>query len=313
MARRERVGLELVLARREARERLEREREHGHDEREAGEQRADVRRIHAERRVERRLVRRASRARHSMTRASAKRSAHARDVAAGEVAELVREHRLDLGRLEALEQGVEEHDALGLAEAAEVGVAVARALRSVHHVQARDCEAAAREQRARCARRSSPSASGVKRLKSGAIQRGKTTTSARVNTIQHQPGVEPPERPQASSSQRTPGAAARRSRRRALVPFTRSMKKSRGVMRLKPWRSSITKVRQRSKGRRWPRCWRASRRTRCRARACPGPSQRSPADRQIAATPPPTVSARSSSAPSMAQVSTSAKRSFSSV
>ena len=43
------------------------------------------------------------------------------------VAELVRKDCLDLGRREARKKRVEEDDALGRAEAGEVGVAVARA------------------------------------------------------------------------------------------------------------------------------------------------------------------------------------------
>src|SRR5207247_10466868 len=43
------------------------------------------------------------------------------------------EHRFDLGRGEARYQRVEENDALGRAEAGEIGVAVARALRAIHY------------------------------------------------------------------------------------------------------------------------------------------------------------------------------------
>src|SRR6266571_3060078 len=43
------------------------------------------------------------------------------------------EHRLDLGRGEARYQRVEENDALGRAEAGEIGVAVAGALRAIHY------------------------------------------------------------------------------------------------------------------------------------------------------------------------------------
>ena len=75
-----------------------------------------------------------------------------------EVAELVREHRLDLVGREAREQRVEEDDALGAAEAGEERVAVARAARAVHHEQAAVREAAAREQRLDRARAPGPRA-----------------------------------------------------------------------------------------------------------------------------------------------------------
>ena len=59
-----------------------------------------------------------------------------------EVAELMRQHRLDLVAAQAFQQRVEEHDAFGLAEAGEVGVAVRAALRAVHHEQAAGGETA---------------------------------------------------------------------------------------------------------------------------------------------------------------------------
>ena len=62
------------------------------------------------------------------------------------VAQLVGQHRLDLGRLQLGQQGVEEDDPLAGAEAGEVGVAVGRALRAVHHEEARQAEAAAGQQ-----------------------------------------------------------------------------------------------------------------------------------------------------------------------
>ena len=62
------------------------------------------------------------------------------------VAELVREHRLDLRRLQPAHQRIEEHDALRRAETGEESVAVARALRAVHEVQAARLEAAALEE-----------------------------------------------------------------------------------------------------------------------------------------------------------------------
>src|SRR5207247_312501 len=54
--------------------------------------------------------------------------------------QLMCEHRLDLGRGEARHQRVEEDDALGRAEAGEIGVAVAGALGAVHHEQAPGAE-----------------------------------------------------------------------------------------------------------------------------------------------------------------------------
>ena len=64
-----------------------------------------------------------------------------------EVAELVRQHRLDLVRCKPLEQRVEEDDAPGAPEAREERVAVARAARAVHHEEPAAREAAAAEQR----------------------------------------------------------------------------------------------------------------------------------------------------------------------
>src|SRR3970282_2428984 len=53
-----------------------------------------------------------------------------------EMSQLVCQHRVDLIRREALQQGVEEHDALGFAEAGEVGVALRAALAAGPHKQA---------------------------------------------------------------------------------------------------------------------------------------------------------------------------------
>ena len=63
-----------------------------------------------------------------------------------EVAQLVRQHRLDLVLVQARDERVEEHDALGLAEAGEVGVAVGAAARAIHHEQPAGLEAAFGEQ-----------------------------------------------------------------------------------------------------------------------------------------------------------------------
>src|SRR5207302_11381964 len=64
-----------------------------------------------------------------------------------EMTELVREHRLDFGVRELLEERIEEHDALVAADAREVGVAVGRATRAVDDEYSAWGEAAAIEQR----------------------------------------------------------------------------------------------------------------------------------------------------------------------
>ncbi len=99
-----------------------------------------------------------------------------------EMAELVREHRLDLLRCEPVQQRVEEHDALRAAEAGEIRVAVARAPGAVHDEQPGRREAAAREQPldalARVARRQRR-----ERLKSGAMTVGYSTSTRSWNAI----------------------------------------------------------------------------------------------------------------------------------
>ena len=88
-----------------------------------------------------------------------------------EVAELVREHRLDLVGLQRCEQRIEEDDAPRGAEAGEEGIAVARPRRAVHHEQSR----AAKPQRAsrRSMRSRTPaSAAAENLLNSGAISVG---------------------------------------------------------------------------------------------------------------------------------------------
>ena len=64
------------------------------------------------------------------------------------MAEFMREHGLDLGRIDPRQQRVEEHDALVASDAGEIGVAVRRTPRAVHdeHAAARRI-AAALEQR----------------------------------------------------------------------------------------------------------------------------------------------------------------------
>jgi hypothetical protein len=64
-----------------------------------------------------------------------------------EVAQLVRQHRLDLAGVQLGQQGVVEHHALGRAQAGEVGIGVGRAPAAVHHEQALGGKAAALHQR----------------------------------------------------------------------------------------------------------------------------------------------------------------------
>ena len=64
------------------------------------------------------------------------------------------------------------------------------------------------------------------------------------------PRVEPPQRrPPSPRTRRPSSSSGAPSAPTSAAPFTRSRKKTAGVVLLKPWRSSITKVRQRSKGR----------------------------------------------------------------
>ena len=62
------------------------------------------------------------------------------------VAEFVGQHRFDFAGLQALEQGVEEHDPLVRAEAGEIGVAMAGTLGSVHDEDAAVGKTAALQQ-----------------------------------------------------------------------------------------------------------------------------------------------------------------------
>jgi len=101
------------------------------------------------------------------------------------MAELVRQHRLDLRVGETLEQRVEEHDALVPADAGEVGVAVARAPRVVHDEYPLGGEAAARQQRFDASPERLVS-SGEKRLKSGAMNAGQAQ-AMRNMTPSHRP------------------------------------------------------------------------------------------------------------------------------
>ncbi|MNT20478.1 hypothetical protein D3C72_1557880 [compost metagenome] len=62
------------------------------------------------------------------------------------MAELMRQHGLDLVGVKARQQGVEKHDPARPAEAGEIGVAMGRPARSVHHEQAVQRKAAALRQ-----------------------------------------------------------------------------------------------------------------------------------------------------------------------
>ena len=79
-------------------------------------------------------------------------------------------------RRQARQQGVEEDDALGRAEAGEIGVAVRAALAAVHHEQALGGEAARAASGCRCAPSASSSSSGLNLLNSGAITVGYSTS-----------------------------------------------------------------------------------------------------------------------------------------
>src|SRR6185369_4930494 len=68
------------------------------------------------------------------------------DVLVLEVAQFVREHRVDLARGQFGQERVVEHYALGGAKAGEIGVGVGAALAAVHHEQALGREAAAAHQ-----------------------------------------------------------------------------------------------------------------------------------------------------------------------
>src|SRR5213593_2571385 len=52
------------------------------------------------------------------------------------MSQFMSEHGLDLGSGETRNQSIEEHDALGPAKPGEIGVAVARAPRAIHHEKA---------------------------------------------------------------------------------------------------------------------------------------------------------------------------------
>ena len=148
VARRELVGLEFLPAGKEARERLEREREgrnHHHERRQ--ERPGGQREGETERPGEGGLAARPAQDGEQPEREREAHREEPRDVAAREVPQLVGEDGLDLALREALDERVEEHDALGATEAREVGVAVARALRAVHHEEALGAETAARHER----------------------------------------------------------------------------------------------------------------------------------------------------------------------
>ena len=146
---------------------------------------------------------------------------------------------------------------------------MARALRAVHHEEALGVEAAALDAAPRCAARRSPSSSGVKRLKSGAIQRGNDHHQHQRERDPREPRVEPPAAGPAALDQPEDAEQERRAERggEQQRPSRGRARKSRGVVRLKPWRASITKVRHSVEGQGGERARRASRRRRWRGRA----------------------------------------------
>ena len=246
MPRGEGVRLELVPARVQRRQRPQHEREH----RQREEEQDRARRRAGPATPARRGPRRTTAAAASHARSARNASDHAADhshalqhVLQLEVTELVREHRLDLVRREALEQRVEEHDALRAAEAGEVRVAVARAPRAVHHEQAacsrnRSAPAAPRSRRA-----PRPSGSGENLLKSGAITVGiehqhqeLERRSTRAHAHSHHNG------PAARISHSTSAASGSPSTTATATPFARSASHSARVVRLKPNRSSMPNV-----------------------------------------------------------------------
>ena len=88
-----------------------------------------------------------------------------------EVPELMGQDGNNLAGAEPLQQGVEEHDALGATKASEIGVAMRRAFRPVHHEQPVAGEVRTLQQRLNCAT-GIASASGENLLKIGAMKVG---------------------------------------------------------------------------------------------------------------------------------------------
>ena len=149
---------------------------------------------------------------------------------------------------EAREQRVEEHDALGRAEAGEVGVAVARAPGAVHHVQAAGAEAAAREQRLDARRERSVG----ERAELVEQRRDEGRVDEQHQQVEARPGEPDPEPPQLAHARHQPEHQRQQrdaEQRRRPAPAWRGRRaNSRGVMRLKPKRASTTKVRYRVSG-----------------------------------------------------------------
>src|SRR6185437_14426719 len=143
----EAVGGEFVAARPEGAERCGEEERHGPRQRK--EQQRSVRRggPHAERPVEARLAGEPAEERESGERSDQGNDQPLADMLQPKVPELVSQHGLDLRGRELLEQGVEEYDALVVADAGEVRIAVGGAAGAVDDEDAARAEAAAREQR----------------------------------------------------------------------------------------------------------------------------------------------------------------------
>jgi hypothetical protein len=86
--------------------------------------------------------------------------------------EFMGQHRLDFFAVEPAEQGVEEHDPLGAAQAGEVRVAMSRTAAAVHHEEPTRSEAASGQQGFDALARTGPSGIGSNLLNSGAITVG---------------------------------------------------------------------------------------------------------------------------------------------
>ena len=190
------VGFELVLARGDRGQRRQREGEHRQHQYEQDQGHAVVGGVHegqhAQARIEPGLALQVAEQGQEGQRHGEHHGDALDDVAQLEVAQFVRQHGLDLLRLETRQQGVEEHDALGAAEAREIGVAVGAALAAVHHEQAARREADARHQALDAL------------LEAGVFERGELVEHRRdharvdrnheqLEPAPHQPGIEPPQ------------------------------------------------------------------------------------------------------------------------
>ncbi len=161
-----------------------------------------------------------------------------------EVPELVRQHGLDLVLVEARDERVEEHDALGLAEAGEVGVAVAAAARAVHHEQAAGLEAALGQQLLDAALERA-FLHGRELVEQRRDERGidghDEQAERRPTPATRRPTNSRPSRCISQSTASTSGRPERQADRGMLGEIARAT--SRGVILLKPKRASMLKVR----------------------------------------------------------------------